>query len=124
MLKSNKTLARSSAIAMALAACIAAPSAFAQDAAKTAETQDAMAQQANPPTTEQASQTAQPAKKSWSELDANNNGSLSASEAAPMESLAKVFPEADADADGELTQDEYKTWLAANSSKQQPKQGG
>jgi hypothetical protein len=31
-----------------------------------------------------------------------------------MQSLAKVFAKADADADGELTQDEYKAWLAAN----------
>ena len=65
-----------------------------------------------------------PAAKSWSELDVNSNGSLSSSEAAPMESLAKVFAKADADGNGELTQDEYKAWLASNSSKQQPKQGG
>ena len=41
-----------------------------------------------------------------------------------MESLAKVFAQADADGNGELTQDEYTTWLASNSSKQQPQQGG
>ena len=121
MFNSKKTLS----LSIALAACIAAPSAFAQDAAKTAESQDAMAQQTSPPMAEQADQSAEPAKQSWSELDVDNNGSLSTSEAAPMEGLAKVFGEADADADGELTQDEYKTWLAANSAKQQPnKQGG
>ncbi len=70
---------------------------------------------------------ATPAKKGWSELDANGNGSLSATEAAPMESLSKVFVTADADANGELTQDEYKTWLAANGkakAKGKAKHGG
>lgn len=121
MLNSNKILS----LSIALAACMVVPSAFAQDAAKAAENQDATAQQASPPVAEQADSSAESAKKSWSELDANHNGSLSPSEAAPMESLANVFAEADADADGELTLDEYKTWLAANSAKQQPsKQGG
>ena len=36
-------------------------------------------------------------------LDANGNGTLDAGEAARMESLAKVFPAADADANGELS---------------------
>jgi hypothetical protein len=47
-------------------------------------------------------------------MDADANGTLSATEAASMKSLAKVFGEADADADGELSQDEYKAWLAAS----------
>ena len=34
--------------------------------------------------------------------------------AASMRQLAKVFAEADADANGELTQDEYKAWLATS----------
>ncbi|MGV8923690.1 MAG: hypothetical protein ACOH1L_10160 [Thermomonas sp.] len=126
MLKSNKILTRSTAAAIALAACMAAPSAFAQDAAKTTEAQaviaqEAKVQEASPPV---AATAAEPAKKSWSELDINTNGSLSSSEAASSESLTKVFSKADADGDGELTQDEYKTWLAANGSEQQPKQGG
>lgn len=126
MLNPNKILTRSTAAAIALAACMAAPSAFAQDAAKTSEAQAGMAQeakvqQASPPV---AGSPAAPAKKSWSEIDLNANGSLSTTEAAPIESLAKVFAKADADGDGELTQDEYKTWLAANASEQQPKQGG
>ena len=42
-----------------------------------------------------------------------------------MESLSKVFAKADADANGELTQDEYKTWLAANAkAKGKTKHGG
>ena len=123
MLKSTKNLTRSTAAAIALAACMVAPSAFAQDAAKTSEAQAAMAQpqQASPPAADKA---AEPARKSWSDLDVDQNGSLSSSEAAGVESLAKVFDAADANGDGELTQDEYKTWLAANASKQQPQQGG
>ena len=57
---------------------------------------------------------ATPAKKSWSELDANGNGTLSVAEAEPLPGLSKAFVKADADANGELTQDEYKAWLAAN----------
>lgn len=126
MLNSNKILA----LSIALATCMATPFAVAQDAAKTGNTQEsqnAMAQQASPPPmADQAKQTnksAEPAKN-WSELDVNNNGSLSTSEAASMDSLAKVFSKADADGNGELTQDEYKTWLASNGAKQQPNKHG
>ena len=37
------------------------------------------------------------------------------SEAASLDSLAKVFGQADADGNGELTGEEYKTWWAANA---------
>ncbi len=111
-------------LSLALAACIAAPTAFAQDAQQAQPPQSSQ-QQAPPAADAQMEATAdKPPQKSWSELDVNNNGTLSSSEAAPMGSLAKAFGEADADGNGELTQDEYKTWLASNSSKQQPKQGG
>ena len=56
-------------------------------------------------------------------LDANGNGSLSVTEAAPIESLAKVFPKADKDGNGELTAEEYKAWLAANPGKAKSGQG-
>ncbi|MGV8943385.1 EF-hand domain-containing protein [Thermomonas sp.] len=126
MLNATNNLTRAITAAAALAACMAVPAAFAQEAAKTSEAragmaQDAQVPQASPPV---AGTTAEPAKKSWSDLDVNANGSLSATEAAPIESLAKVFDKADANGDGELTQEEYKAWLAANAGKQQPKQGG
>ena len=91
-------------LSLALASAVAAPAAF----AASASTQDPAAQ----PT--EAIPQAEPAQKTWAELDANGNGSLSASEAAPVESLAKIFAQADKDGDGELTADEYKAWLAAN----------
>ncbi len=115
-LKSNHVLS------LALATCIAAPAAFAQDAQSQSGPPQATQQEAPPAAGSQMA--AKPAEKSWSELDVNNNGSLSTSEAASLASLAKVFGKADANADGELTHDEYKTWLASNSSKQQPKPGG
>jgi len=103
-------------LSFALASALAAPSAFAQSAPANPQDPAApaaptAAQQA-PPTV--AAPQSEPARKSWSELDANGNGSLSASEAAPIESLSKVFPKADKDGNGELTADEYKAWLAAN----------
>ena len=57
---------------------------------------------------------ATPARKSWSELDADKNGNLSKTEAGSVQSLSKVFVEADADADGQLTPDEYKAYVAAH----------
>lgn len=55
-------------------------------------------------------------KKDWKALDTDGNGSLSVSEAASLDSLAKVFAQADADANGELTGEEYKVWWAANAN--------
>ena len=52
--------------------------------------------------------------KDWSALDTDGNGSLSVAEAASLESLAKVFAQADTDANGELTGEEYKVWWSAN----------
>ena len=72
-----------------------------QDAAHA--TQDAM-----------AASKGEPQKKNWSDLDTDKNGTLSATEAASVESLSQAFAKADANADGELTQDEYKAYLAAN----------
>jgi len=84
-----------------------------QDTAATA-TQDAMGQASG-----------QPQKKNWSDLDVDKNGTLSVTEAASVQSLAKAFTEADANADGQLTQDEYKAYLAANGKgSATPRSGG
>jgi len=127
---------------------LAAPLAFAQSAPPTTTTtddatatrqMDAAHDQAKssvdataqtPPTSEaQAASTAQqPApqtgERNWADLDGDGNGNLSASEAAAMPTLAKVFSEADADKNGELTPDEYRAWFAANQSKTPTAEGG
>jgi hypothetical protein len=86
----------------------------AQDAAKdaTQAAQDATTQTTNEATNDaMAAQSGEPQKKNWSDLDTNKNGTLSASEAASVQSLASAFSTADSNADGELTQDEYKAYL-------------
>ena len=55
-------------------------------------------------------------EKKWSDLDGDGNGTLSAAEAQGMPSLSKIFVEADVNADGELSQDEYKAWVASNNA--------
>jgi len=96
---------------LALASAFAAP-AFAQEANTAQDKQDdAMASQ------DQATPAATPAPKKalrWSDLDANKDGKLSKSEAEAVPSLGEVFDKADANADGALTGDEYKAYLAAN----------
>jgi len=118
MQKTNKL----AILSFALASALAAPAAFAQSAPATPQDPAAQAMPQQQPT-EAAPQSAAPAQKTWADLDANGNGSLSASEAAPIESLAKVFPKADKDGNGELTADEYKAWLAANPGKSKSGQG-
>ena len=126
---------------LALALTLAAPLAFAQSTTPQSATQDATnaatqatqdattnATQAAQDATQQATQDAtaatqstmpqqaqgEPQKKNWSDLDTDKNGTLSATEAASVQSLSQAFAKADANADGELTQDEYKAYLAAN----------
>lgn len=98
---------------IALATAFAAP-AFAQSAEPTQAQQDAPPEAAQPA----AAQPATDASKAlrWSDLDKNKDGKLSKSEAQPVQSLSAVFDQADANADGALTGDEYKAYLAANTS--------
>lgn len=118
MQKTNKL----AILSFALASALAAPAAFAQSAPTNSQDPAAQAMPQQQPVPEAAPQAA-PAQKTWAELDANGNGSLSAEEAAPIESLTKVFAKADKDGNGELTADEYKTWLAANGGKPKAGQG-
>lgn len=90
----------------ALAAAFAAPALHAQDS--TPQKDEA------PAASTQPAQAAQPAKKSWAELDTDRNGNLSREESAAVPALEAVFERADANADGALTGDEYKAYLAAN----------
>jgi hypothetical protein len=116
-------------LGLAIAAAVSAPLAFAQDANASATAQDA-AQSATPatpatPADPQAGTQATPAtpatpaqpatdakKVTWSDLDADKDGKLTKTEAAPIDSLSQSFDAADADKDGALTTDEYKAYLA------------
>ncbi|MBN8717125.1 MAG: EF-hand domain-containing protein [Stenotrophomonas sp.] len=91
-------------LSAALLATIVTTSAFAQDAAQ-AQSQ---------PQDKAAASKDDGHKNWWAELDVDGDGRLSANETAAMENVAKIFPAADADHDGQLTVEEYKAWLASN----------
>ena len=93
---------------LALSAAFAPPTATsdpAQDSAQTTATQ---------PTTPAPQGDAAPAKKTWADLDTNKDGNLTKTEAATIPSLQAVFEQADVNADGALSGEEYKTYLAMN----------
>lgn len=94
-------------LSAALLASSTTMSAFAQDAAVQAQAQAQPQDKAAPPQDEGH-------KNWWADLDADGDGRLSTNEAAAMENVAKIFPAADADHDGQLTVEEYKAWLASN----------
>ena len=98
---------------LALSAAFAAPAAFAQTTTPTAdEAQTA----ASPPASPAPHSGGEPAKKTWDDLDTNKDGNLTKTEAATIPSLQAVFDQADANADGALSGEEYKTYLAMNGS--------
>lgn len=105
----------------ALTALLSAPLAFAQQAPQQG---DAAAEQAAP-AAQQAGTGAAPQKKSWSDVDTDKNGALSKSEASSVPALGQVFDQADANADGALTADEYKAYVAkAQTGKSKAGSGG
>lgn len=53
-------------------------------------------------------------QQSWKDVDTDGNGNISKTESAANPGLSQVFPKADADADGELTPDEYNTFVSKN----------
>ena len=122
-------------LASFIATALAAPLAFAQDASMGATGSASVQAQATPPATTPPATPATPATPptddtsavgatpataasgkavNWSDLDADKDGKLSKTEAAPVNSLTKAFDKADADKDGLLSTDEYKAYLDAN----------
>ena len=104
---------------IALGAALALPVAFAQDATSaTPAPQEPTAAPTQPaPAAEQKPLT-------WADLDVDGNGTLSKSEAGGLPSLAQVFDDADSDKDGELTPDEYKSFVAKANAQQPDASGG
>ena len=111
---------------LALSAAFAAPMSFAQSTTPTdaAAAQDAAQTTANQPATPVPQTDAAPAKKTWADLDTDKDGNLTKNEAATIPSLQAVFDQADANADGALSGEEYKTYLAMNSQSQDPRASG
>jgi hypothetical protein len=114
---------------LALAVTLSAPLAFAQstDAEQTAPPTESSTTESTPPTSDStmqsttgaeastsndASAAAEPAKKSWADVDGDKDGNLSKTEADAVPALSQVFDQADANADGSLTPEEYKTYVA------------
>lgn len=87
------------------------PSLLALAAALSLASATVIAQDAAPQPAETA-----PAKTAWEDLDVNKDGNLSKEETAPSPALQQVFEKADSNADGALTGDEYRTYLAAHKS--------
>lgn len=107
-------------LGLAAVSLLAAPLAFAQDASATPAT-PANPQQETPAVPATPADPAQPANKvTWSELDADQDGALSKTEAAPVDSLSAAFDSADGDKDGSLTADEYKAYRATNQESPAP----
>ena len=127
---------------LALATAFGAAPAFAQDATGTAPPQDAEQQSTQPttapPTTGAEQQTpttsypqtqtsgdassqsagATGTQKGWEEVDTDKDGTICKQEATASDGLTKIFDQADADADGKLTTDEYKDFVSKNYGEQ------
>lgn len=88
----------------------AAQAAAVESAAETA--QDARAQDAAQPQSTATGAQPPSGQLGWNDVDGDGNGTISRAESAALPALAAVFDAADADADGELTPDEYRDHAA------------
>jgi outer membrane receptor protein involved in Fe transport len=112
-------------LAMALAATLSAPLAFAQSAGEQAPPSSDAASAAQDAGAATAAQpAAAPQKKSWADVDGDKDGNLSKTEASAVPALGQVFDQADSDANGSLTPDEYKNYVAKVQSNGGGKKGG
>ncbi|MGH8031959.1 MAG: EF-hand domain-containing protein [Luteimonas sp.] len=109
---------------IAIGAALVMPMAVAQTAAPTASAQ-AGATPSDTATSPAATAPAAPPKQvTWADLDTDKDGNLSKPEVATVPALSQVFDQADADKNGKLTADEYKTFAAANAGGGNAGQGG
>lgn len=111
---------------VALVAVLVAPLAFAQSEVAPAASTDADADAtATPPTpppaaaapttsNDAAATPANPTRKRWADVDTDKDGKLSRTEASLVPALRQVFDQADADANGTLTADEYRAYMASS----------
>ncbi len=114
---------------IALSAALAMPMAFAQDATtedaappQTEQTQPTPTESAESATgattqpAEQATSAASSGKQGWDDVDIDKDGAISKQEASANAGLSQVFDQADGNADGKLTADEYKAFVSKNYS--------
>lgn len=112
---------------IALSAALAMPMAFAQDATTEDATQPQTEQTQPTPTesaesatgattqpAEQATSAASSGKQGWDDVDMDKDGAISKQEASSNAGLSQVFDQADGNADGKLTADEYKAFVSKN----------
>lgn len=98
---------------VALSAALAMPLAMAQEA------QDVQEQEAAGAAVQQPAQTAAAGgNQSWADLDVDGDGNLSLQEAQAHSGLVQIFEHADTNADGQLTQDEYKAYVESQTPTQ------
>lgn len=92
----------------------AAEDAAVESAAAAGHAQDGATQAQAAPQPQAATTDGQAAgrKLGWNDVDADGNGTVSREESAVLPALAAVFDGADADGDGELTADEYRSHAA------------
>ena len=107
---------------IALSAAFAMPLAFAQET-KEPQPEPTPTEEPAPQPTENATgsstqpttqATASAGQQGWNDVDSDKDGAISKQEAAANAGLAQVFDQADADADGKLTADEYKAFVSKN----------
>ena len=113
---------------IALSAALAMPMAYAQSQAEetappqteqptpTEATPTDSAQGAATQPTEQATSAASSGKQGWNDVDTDKDGAISKQEASANAGLSQVFDQADGNADGKLTADEYKAFVSKNYS--------
>ncbi len=110
---------RGTPLILALATALAMPLAFAQDqqADTLMQTSEAASTQVDPavPTVGET-----PRKPTWDELDTDRDGLVSQAEAAADAELARIFDQADADADGKLSKDEYRSFAGGDYDDRKP----
>lgn len=115
-----KNTTRTPLIALAaLSAALAMPLAFAQEKTEDAATQTQPTEQAATGSSTQApTQSTQSAgaqgQQGWADVDTDGDGSITKQEATANAGLSQVFDQADGDADGKLTADEYKAFVSKN----------
>ncbi|MFP7723033.1 EF-hand domain-containing protein [Lysobacter sp. A3-1-A15] len=89
-------------LATVIAMVLAAPAAFAQDpGAPPSE-----------PTAAAATTAPEDRKLGWADVDSNQDGNVGKDESAAVPALGQVFDQADVDADGQLTPQEYQAFVA------------